>query len=153
VKGENVIMSDGMMRRKKFSKIKKERKEKMAENQIGVIYTVAEADQQFGDVVSSVQISSSQLKDFIGQTDKYLMFKIINGVLYILGDGRSVLVPSEGYVDPDEIFTVYSKSKVDELIDTGGEETNLVEIRNNVLTVTNGQYTLESGSWCPPLCS
>jgi|SRR5690606_2204156 len=124
----------------------------MSENPIGVIYTAEEANQQFGDVSSSIQISATQLKDFMDQTENYLMFKIISGVLYVLGDERSVLEPDQGYVDPDVIFTVYSKSKVDELIDTGGEETNLVEIRNNLLTITNGQFTLENGGWCPPLC-
>ena len=125
----------------------------MAENTIGIIYLTAEVDQEFGIVQSSIEISSEELKSFLNQTNKYLMFKIINGKLYILGDNRSVLFPSEGYLNPEEVFAVYSKSKVYELIDTGGEKINAVENRNGIFSVTNGLYTLEASGWCPPLCS
>ena len=125
----------------------------MAENAIGIIYLTAEVEQEFGIVQSSIEISSEELKSFLNQTNKYLMFKIINGILYILGDNRSVLFPSEGYINPEEVFAVYSKSKVYELIDTGGEKINAVENRNGIFSVTNGLYTLEASLWCPPLCS
>jgi hypothetical protein len=125
----------------------------MDENTIGIIYLTAEVDQEFGIVQSSIEISSEELKSFLNQTNKYLMFKIINGILYILGDNRSVLFPSEGYINPEEVFAVYSKSKVYELIDTGGEKINAVENRNGIFSVTNGLYTLEASHWCPPLCS
>jgi hypothetical protein len=125
----------------------------MAENAIGIIYLTAEVEQEFGIVQSLIEISSEELKSFLNQTNKYLMFKIINGILYILGDNRSVLFPSEGYINPEEVFAVYSKSKVYELIDTGGEKINAVENRNGIFSVTNGLYTLEASGWCPPLCS
>jgi hypothetical protein len=125
----------------------------MAENTIGIIYLTAEVDQEFGIVQSSIEISSEELKSFLNQTNKYLMFKIINGILYILGDNRLVLFPSEGYLNPEEVFAVYSKNKVYELIDTGGEKINAVENRNGIFSVTNGLYTLEASGWCPPLCS
>ena len=125
----------------------------MPENTIGIIYTTEEAEKQFGSVQSSEEISSTELKSFLTQTTKYLMFKIIEDALYILGDGRSVLYPSESYIDPEEVFAVYSKSIVNELMKTGGEETNAVENRNGLITITNGEYTLDSANWCPPICS
>jgi hypothetical protein len=86
-------------------------------------------------------------------TTNLLMFNIINEKLIILGDERKPLYP-EGYVVPaDVIFRVYSKEKVFELLDTGSESNNFVEIRGGIITVTNGDYTLEFGSLCPPWCS
>ena len=120
---------------------------------IGVIYSNEEADQSFGAVLSSVEISSSQLTSLFSQSGNYLMFKIISDKLYILGDNRSVLYPQNESVDSNEEFAVYSKSKVIELLETGGENTTIIEQRYQVYSLTNGVYTLENSSWCPPMCN
>ncbi len=124
----------------------------MPDQPIGTIFTSAEADSSYGSVLSSVEISSSQLTALFSQTSKYLMFKIIGNALYILGDGRVVLYPPGGSVDSAEVFAVYSKSKVNELIETGKKTKTAVEKRSEVYSLTNGQYTLEISAWCPPYC-
>jgi hypothetical protein len=124
----------------------------MPDQPIGTIFSNTEADSSYGSVLSSVEISSSQLSSLFNRTNKYLMFKIIGNTLYILGDGRTVLYPQAGSVDSAEVFAVYSKSKVNELTEKGEESTTVVERRNEVYSLTNGQYTLEVGNWCPPFC-
>ncbi len=124
----------------------------MAED-IGVIYSSEEADKNFGEVFSSVEISSSQLSSLFSQSNDYLMFKIISDKLYILGDSRSVLYPQGESVNSNEVFAIYSKSKVIELLETGGDSTTMIEQRSQVYSLTNGTYTLEDNSWCPPFCN
>jgi len=121
-------------------------------DEIGTIFTNEEADESYGYVLSSVEISSSQLTSLFNQTSNYLMFKIIKDKLYILGDGRAVLYPQGGGVDSEEEFAVYSKSKVNELIETGGETVTVVEKRSQVYSLKNGLFTLEVANWCPPYC-
>ncbi|HSP88679.1 MAG TPA: hypothetical protein VLN45_11135 [Ignavibacteriaceae bacterium] len=124
----------------------------MPDEPIGIIYSLTEANNKYGSVISSIEISSSLLTSLFNQTDNYLMFKIMQNNLYILGDSRVVLYPANGTVDSSEVFAVYSKSKVEELIETGRESVTKVEERSEVFSLTNGNYTLEFSQWCPPFC-
>lgn len=119
---------------------------------IGKIFSKEEADKNYGPVLSSVSIASSELKALISQSDKYAMFNIRDGKLSILKEDRSLLYPAGFEVKSDEKYIVYSKSKVEELLNTGKAETTTIEQRKDVMSVTNGQRTLEIGTWCPPLC-
>ena len=121
--------------------------------EIGTIFTTGEADQSYGSVISSVQINTSQILTLIQQSTDLLMFKIIKGQLYILGDNRAVLYPSGGSIDSSEVFAVYSASKVNELLSLGGSGTTVIEERSQVTTLTNDRYTLEVSNWCPPFCN
>ena len=47
---------------------------------------------------------------------------------------------------------MFSKSKVEELLKLGKNIATFVEYRGNVLTITNGAYTLELSTDCPPNC-
>ena len=125
----------------------------------GKIISKEEADKQFGPVIESVAISVGDLTALIKQTDKSVMFKIINGELHILGDGRKVLRPAGRSVKSDVEFHHYSKEIVLEIINgpansaLGAAETTLtVERRAETLTVTNGANTLEFAAMCPPFC-
>jgi hypothetical protein len=124
----------------------------MPDEPIGIIYSLTEANNNYGSVITSIEINSSLLTSLFNQTDNYLMFKIMQNNLYILGDSRVVLYPANGTVDSSEVFDVYSKSKVEELIETGRESVTKVEKRSEVFSLTNGQYTLENSQWCPPFC-
>ena len=125
----------------------------MADNQsFGEIISKNEADQQFGSADTSQIIDSIRLQQIAGMSSNLLMFNIINGKLIILGDKREILYP-EGYsVAAETVFKVYSKTKVLELMETGGAEDNFVEFRGETLTITNGDSCLEFGSLCPPVC-
>ena len=120
--------------------------------EVGKIYSKDEANQLYGVVMQSKEISSSELTSLFSGSKNYLMFKIINNNLVILGDYRAVLYP-EGYkVDDKEVFAVYSIDKVKELLDSGKAATTTIEQRKNVISINNGQSTMEVSNWCPPFC-
>lgn len=121
-------------------------------NQIGQIFTKNDADVRFGSVISSVSIPTNDLNSVLVNTVNFAMFKIINGSLFILGDKRVVLSPPGGSVPDEMVLHLFSKSKVIELLSLGNSGYTVVENRQNVLTVTNGDYTLEVSMPCPPFC-
>jgi len=126
----------------------------MTENdQWGKIISKETANQDFGPAVFSISVTSEQMKSFASKTSFLLMFKIIDNRLFILGDDRKPIYP-EGEVPPQEtVFKVFSKDKIRELLDTGGDTNNFVELRADTLTITNSDKTLEFGSMCPPWCT
>jgi hypothetical protein len=123
------------------------------QNIVGKIYTNAEANTLFGPVITSVPISSIQLTNLTSQTTNYLMFRVLNGKLTILGDKRLVLYPMSATVNLQDIFRYLSISLIRNIIKDGNSPTTYIEIRNNeILTITNGVYTLENTVECPPFC-
>ena len=120
---------------------------------VGKIYTKDEADKLYGSVQQSKGISSSELTSLLSRSKNYLMFKIINGQLVILGDYRVVLYPDGYKVDDEEVFVVYSTGKIKELLDAGKATTTTIEQRKDVISINNGGQTMEIGNWCPPFCN
>jgi hypothetical protein len=120
--------------------------------EIGKIFSKDEANNLYGAVQQSKDISSSELASLFSGSKNYLMFKIINNQLVILGDKRVVLYPA-GYKDDNkEVFAVYSISKIQELLNTGKAVATTVEQRSEVISINNGEQTLEMMHWCPPYC-
>ena len=124
----------------------------MADEIIGKIFSKDEADKNFGPVLSSVSISSSELKALVSQSNKLVMFNVAGRKLSILKEGRAVLYPGGFSPKSDEKYASYSKSKVEELLNLGMSDTIIVEQRKDVISVTNGLHTLETSDWCPPFC-
>jgi len=125
----------------------------MAESQsLGEIIPRDTAEREFGSAGISVSFSSDQLLSIAEMTSNLLMFNIMAEKLIILGDNRQVLYP-EGFIVPaDTIFKVFSKSKVLELLNSGGADVNSIEFRGDTLTISNNDSTLEYGTLCPPWC-
>ena len=124
-----------------------------SQNIVGKIYTKVDADKIYGPVITSVQISSSFLSSLTNSTVSFIMFRINNGNLIILGDKRKLLYPSGIVVSPADEMRLFSVSLVKKLINDGNETNTKIEIRNNnILTLTNGNYTLEMSWPCPPSC-
>ena len=123
------------------------------QNIVGKIYTNAEANSLFGPVITSVPISSIQLTNLTFQTTNYLMFRVLNGNLTILGDKRIVLYPVNATISPKDVFRLLSISLIQKLIKDGNSPmTNIEERNNGILTITNGVYTLDYTVLCPPFC-
>ncbi len=120
---------------------------------IGVIYTKPEADQKFGPVLNSVKVSNSQLEDWLNKSGNYLLFKIDGRNLYILAEGRKPLFPDSLLVQPEEVYKLVSVSKIKELINKGQNQQTFFEERQNVFSISNGDYTLEEIVNCPPFCN
>ena len=81
------------------------------------------------------------------------MFRIVNNRVFVLNDSRRVLRPENKSINSRDVFTMYSKSVVQDLLSQGGGSDAYIEQRNGVLTVTYGNYTMEVGSICPPVCN
>ena len=124
-----------------------------SQNIAGKIYTNAEANSLFGPVIKSVTISSIEINNLIFQTTNYLMFRILNGNLTILGDKRKVLYPVNAVIGEQDVYRYLSVSLIQKIIKDGNCPIMYIEIRNNeILTITNGAYTLENTVLCPPFC-
>jgi len=123
------------------------------QNIVGKIYTNAEANSLFGSVITSVPISSIQLTNLTLQTTNYLMFRVLNGNLTILGDKRNVLYPVNAIISPQDVYRILSISLIQKIIKDGNSPMTYIELRKNeILTITNGVYTLDYASLCPPFC-
>jgi hypothetical protein len=123
------------------------------QNIVGKIYTNAEANSLFGPIINLVPISSIQLTNLTLKTTNYLMFRVLNGNLTILGDKRIVLYPVNSTISPKDVFRLLSISLIQKLIKDGNSPmTNIEERNNGILTITNGVYTLDYSVICPPFC-
>ena len=126
--------------------------------EIGKVFTIEEADKIFGPVLFSEDIPQSTLSQFLSKTDKTIMFGIINQQLIILDNNRNLLYHEKAEYNDTDVFTGYSVSILRELLSNsrlnkGNEEDVSVEQRREVLSVTYGTNTLESGAKCPPMCA
>jgi len=118
----------------------------------GKILNKEEANKLFGAVLVSKEIPSSTLKSLVNQSSKVIMFNFIQNDVYILGDNRKVLLPVGFSVSSSEVFHVYSTSIIQELLNNGNTPVTYIEQRKEVLTITNGDFTLEYSWICPPYC-
>ena len=119
----------------------------------GKILNKEEANKLFGAVLVSKEMPTSTLKSLVDQSSKVVMFNFIKNDVYILGDNRKVLLPAGFSVSSSEVFHVYSTSIVQELLDNGNTPVTYIEQRKEVLTITNGDLTLEYSIICPPICN
>ncbi|MEJ2615869.1 MAG: hypothetical protein P8Z35_13000 [Ignavibacteriaceae bacterium] len=119
----------------------------------GVIYSKKEADQKFGPVLNSIEMDVVLLNSLLSRSGNYLLFKINDGNLYILSADRKPLYPADFSVQPKEVYKIVSVSKIKELINQGQNQQIFFEARKNVYSLTNGDFTLEEISDCPPFCN
>ncbi|MHC1738465.1 MAG: hypothetical protein AB9882_10685 [Ignavibacteriaceae bacterium] len=120
---------------------------------VGKIIPKNEAYRLFGNVTQSVSFSTDQLISLLPETEKYVMFQFINGNIYVLGDKRKVLFPENGSVENHQVFHLLSKSILLQLFIYGKSSVTFIEKRGNILTISNGDFTLEYTYPCPPYCS
>jgi len=120
--------------------------------EVGEIFTKQKADDLFGEVLESYSVSTSTVIKWLNSTDDKIMFLLKNGTLTVLGDDRDLVYSTTQYSETNEVFHLYSKSKVTELLDSDKNSTTYFENRRNVFTITNGYFTLEVSWPCPPKC-
>jgi len=119
----------------------------------GEIFTYAEANQNFGPVLESVPLLESTLQRLLNQTDNYIMFKIIDGNAIILDYQRNVIYPIGENISSTDVFTMFSVSVMKKLLSLDNNTKVFIEQRSSALSVSYGDYTLEVGSFCPPICN
>lgn len=118
----------------------------------GVIYSALKANEIYGEVDQSFQISKAILDTTLNSSENIVMFKFINEECYVFDNSKNVLLGSNHSVEKPAQFYVFSINKIMELLKLGGSNTVHLEMRENVFTVTVGEYTLEDAMWCPPFC-
>ncbi|MFO7447789.1 MAG: hypothetical protein R6W90_15595 [Ignavibacteriaceae bacterium] len=119
---------------------------------LGQLFSKEEGDKLFGPVLQSVEIETSLLSGLMEKSSSILMFNIINNEAVILGVNRKPLYPENVKVDEETVFHVYSVSVIRELLESGGSPKTFIEIRPDVMTITNGIITMEMSAYCPPMC-
>ncbi len=119
---------------------------------VGKVLSKDEAYALFGAVTDSVDMSISDFNSILNQAQNYCMFKISNSGVIILGDGKKLLFPMNIIVNSHDIFSVFSTSKIKELISTGTSGIISFENRKDRLTITYGFSTLDFSMLCPPFC-
>lgn len=119
---------------------------------IGKIISKAEADKNFGPVVQSIALDTAEVEKLIQASGDYLLFHILESKLVVLDKNRNAMMGDAKAFDAVTPFHVFSTSKVIELLKSGNAPTTTVELRKGVLSVTNGEYTMEYSTLCPPVC-
>ena len=118
----------------------------------GQLFTKQEADEKFGLVLQSIDISRSTFESFLTQTSNYIMFKVKDKNAIVLDYKRNVIYPEGILINSNDKFTMYSVSVVNELISKGNENNVYIEQRSEVLSISSGGFTMEIGALCPPIC-
>jgi len=118
----------------------------------GQIFTKQQADSLYGPVITSIPFSKQSIKTFLTQTNNYIMFRIDNNSAIVLDNHRMPLYPSHIPMNSADVYTMYSASVLENLLSLGNNSTVYIEKRENVLSVTDGGYTMEYGLLCPPYC-
>jgi hypothetical protein len=120
---------------------------------VGKIYSKQDADNIYGPVLSSIPIKSITLTGLLSKSTNYIMFRIDNGAAYIVDNNRHPLYDGSFKVSPNDVYRLFSISLVARIIQDGNTPVTYIENRNNnILTITNGLFTLEISNPCPPFC-
>ena len=123
-----------------------------SQEEIGKIFTKAEADSLYGKVIESYTMSSDSLLGLLKEAGDKIMFRVKDNKAVITGSNRNPLYPKNAKVTQDEVLRVYSSKMVLELIATGRKEVVTIQLRESTTTIENGASVLELGFPCPPLC-
>jgi hypothetical protein len=117
---------------------------------IGEIFDKNYADQEFGEVLSSVEIANDELRGLLLNAGEYILLNIDTGKIRAVDKDRNSILGNANSVE--EVFYKMSTSKVNLLIEKGKQPVTKVEMRPETLTLTNGSFTLELVVPCPPNC-
>lgn len=120
--------------------------------EIGKIFILSDAENQFGNVLYEHNLENEVLKNIMKNTLNYVMFDINNNDLTILGDGRILLYTKSTYLEKDDVFHLFSKSLLENLMNLGNSKTCNFQKREKAYTIQNGQFVLEYSLPCPPYC-
>lgn len=118
----------------------------------GRIYNKPDAEKIYGPVRKAHKIKTEDLLSLISKTNSILMFKITEDGFIVLGNKRKHLFPAGITVDDTVEFKAFSVSVIKELIEKGKEPYTSIEKRDEVISLTNGEYTMEFAVGCPPNC-
>lgn len=117
---------------------------------IGKIFTKEEADQLFGKVIGSVQLTKSELKKALTKSKDYVLFSVKNNKALVMDEKKQSLTDARVSLASDDVAHVFSKSVVQEFLSKSKAETFAVEVRADVISISDGIFVLEMTIPCPP---
>ena len=120
--------------------------------EIGKIYSRTAANQKFGKIIKTYTFDNNRLDSLLTKTGKYVGFSVGYKNFIISGQNRTSVYPMVKEISKTEPLRIYSTDMVKKLITIGQESSTMVEYRDDVITLTNGNYTLEESILCPPIC-
>lgn len=118
----------------------------------GKILSLEEANEQLGNVLYTVEIKKDLFESFLSKTNNYLMVKLRDLNPIFLDDNRAAIFPIGMQIEPTEVFTVFSISVIEQLLNLSESDYISIEQRNNLLSITYDKHTLDFGIICPPNC-
>lgn len=118
---------------------------------IGKIFTKQQANELYGPVLTSVQISKEELRAAIAKAKNYVLFAIKDGKAFIMDERKVSLRGDLSFLSYNEKANVFSKSVVERFLNSSAATLTL-EQRTTVFTVSSENSTLEYASVCPPWC-
>lgn len=119
---------------------------------IGKVFDKATAEEYYGPVVKSTEISTEKLKEILSKCDEEILIRLNDEVIEILDQNRKPVYPSDLEISKDDVFHRFSTQVVTEFLAKGSSSVVNVEQRYSVLTATSGSYLLEASRPCPPFC-
>ncbi len=122
------------------------------EVKIGKKFTAKEANELFGTVTSSVQISKAELKAAVAKAKKYVYFAIKNNRAMVLSSRTLPLTANAEALKATDKAFLLSKTVVEEFLNTSSADYISLETRGELFTVSDGYSTLEMSLPCPPIC-
>jgi len=128
----------------------------VAQEKLGVIgkkFTTEEAKVLFGKIVGTVKISKAELKEALANAKEYVFIAVKNNRAHVLNEKKeSLIAKSKLSLAKEEKAYMFSKSVVEEFVNTSTADVFTVELRASVLSVSDGFTTLEEALPCPPTC-
>jgi len=118
---------------------------------IGKIFTKQQANELYGPVLTSVQISKEELRAAVAKAKKYVLFAIKDSKAFIMDERKVSLTGDLSFLSYNEKANVLSKSVVERFLSSSSNTVTL-EQRETVFTVSSSESTTESSLPCPPLC-
>jgi len=123
-----------------------------AQTEVGKIFTDKEAATLFGGITQEKEIPLGTFQKFLNESDNCFLVTLSNNQVYFASSGRTPIYPVNQKSYPVNYFK-FSKSKVQELINLNPNGLSVkIQLRNNVLTIQNGENVLELSLICPPYC-
>lgn len=119
----------------------------------GRIFQPKEAEALFGSTSIEKEISVDQLQTYLSYTNRKIMFGFVDGQLFILGDNRAAISPTNKFIGREVLVYAFGKSVVEEFLKTNMTANVIkVQVRGTALCLDNGLTVLEFAQPCPPYC-
>ncbi len=109
----------------------------------------------FGTVSNTIKMSAELFTSLMNNSEENILLKVKDGDIQILDDYRTELYPSNNVIDPEEVFFVFSKDKLMELLTLGNSNEISFEILKGSknISIRSGEFLLCEAVLCPPFCS